>query len=57
MRDAVIAWEVKADGWKALAPCLELPDADDVHVLAGAIVGHADCIVTTSLKDFPASVL
>lgn len=36
---------------------LALPDVDDRHVLAGAIVGRADVIVTFNLKDFPAAVL
>ncbi len=34
-----------------------LPDANDVHVLAVAVAGHADCIVTFNAKDFPRHVL
>jgi len=44
-------------GYEGLIPSLSLPDADDRHVLAAAIVGRADVIVTFNLKDFPASVL
>ena len=36
---------------------LELPDADDRHVLAAAIQGQASLIVTANLKDFPALYL
>lgn len=41
------------DGFDYLVPTLALPDEDDRHVLAAAIVGHADAIVTFNLKDFP----
>ena len=43
--------------YEDLIPSLELPDVSDRHVLAAAIRGNADVIVTFNLKDFPASVL
>lgn len=36
---------------------LMLPDPDDVHVLAVAIGGSADCIVTFNAMDFPRHLL
>jgi len=50
-RDALVT------GYENLIPLLELPDPDDRHVLAAAIVGRCDVIVTANLKDFPARVL
>jgi hypothetical protein len=57
MHDACPDWEVPEDGWKLIEPCLSLPDVNDRHVLAAAVAGHADSIVTINIKHFPASVL
>lgn len=51
VRDAVV------ENDRHLIPALELPDPDDRHVLAAAIRGHADVIVTYDLRHFPPSTL
>ncbi len=44
-------------GYELLIPSLTLPDENDRHVLAAAIVGHCNIIVTQNLKDFPETIL
>lgn len=51
VRDALIT------GYESLIPSLHLPDPDDRHVLAAAIVGRCDVVVTFNLSDFPEDVL
>ena len=40
-------------GYEPLISALDLPDANDRHVLAAAIVGRCDVIVTKNTRDFP----
>lgn len=51
VRDALV------DGYAPLISSLTLPDPDDRHVLAAAIHGRVDLIVTCNLRDFPPAAL
>lgn len=51
------ATDALVTGYEDLIPGLCLPDPADRHVLAAAIRGRADVIVTMNLKDFPPEVL
>lgn len=44
-------------GYEPLISALTLPDAGDRHVLAAAIAGRCDVIVTLNLKHFPTDAL
>lgn len=51
-------WPKASVVWKpSLEAQLWLPDANDVHVLAAAIAGSADMIITMNAKDFPRNIL
>jgi hypothetical protein len=44
-------------GYGTLIESLTLPDPNDRHVLAAAIIAHADVIVTCNLRHFPDEAL
>lgn len=49
--------DAMVSGYQPLIPALTLPDTNDRHVLAAAIIGGADAIVTANLRDFPNEVV
>lgn len=51
VRDSIV------ENYAPLIAGLALPDPKDCHVLAAAIKGRADVIVTFNLKDFPDEAL
>lgn len=55
MREAFDDAEV--EGWEALEGTYGLPDPDDEHVLAAAVIAGAGAIITSNVGDFPQSKL
>jgi predicted nucleic acid-binding protein len=51
MDEAVL--DALVTGYAPLIPAMDLPDPDDRHILAAAVVCKASCIVTFNLTDFP----
>ncbi|MDQ1074192.1 MULTISPECIES: PIN domain-containing protein [Microbacterium] len=49
--------DARVSGWEPLVEGLELPDPNDRRVLAAAIRGRADVIVTENVRDFPTTAL
>lgn len=45
------------EGFEELIDQLELPDLDDRHVLAAAIHGECDLLVTDNVSDFPPATM
>lgn len=49
--------DARVDGWEDIEQTVTLPDPDDRHVVAAAVRGRADAIVTANVRDYPTDVV
>jgi hypothetical protein len=49
--------DAHVDGWEGLEATVTLPDPDDRHVVAAALRGRADAIITTNIRHYPTDTL
>src|SRR5664280_2247457 len=49
--------DASVSGWESLESSIDLPDENDRHVVACALVAGADAIVTNNIRDFPDQIL
>lgn len=49
--------DARVTGWEDVVAGIVLPDPDDRHVVAAALRGRADVIVTANVRDFPTKAL
>jgi predicted nucleic acid-binding protein len=57
MQMAVAFPDALVAGWERLVNTIDLPDPNDRHVVAAAVAGRADVIVTENRKHFPTEQL